>query len=71
MIYNVFSQTDEMNLAMDGLNKYNTEETINALALRHFDDQTLIQVIRILILSIIKYIYLFYKQFFKNIMYNI
>lgn len=55
-----FSQTDEMNIAMDGLNKYNTEETINTLALRHFDDQTLIQVIRILMSYYYKY--LFYKK---------
>jgi hypothetical protein len=33
-----------MNYAMDGLNNYSTEEDINALALKHFDDQTLIQV---------------------------
>ncbi|XP_050430308.1 protein C12orf4 homolog [Adelges cooleyi] len=36
-------QTDEMNYAMDGLNNYSTEDDINALALKHFDDQTLIQ----------------------------
>lgn len=33
-----------MNYAMDGLNKYSTEDDINDLALKHFDDQTLIQV---------------------------
>jgi len=36
-----------MNYAMDGLNKYSTEDDINALALKHFDDQTLIQVNKI------------------------
>ncbi|XP_050532362.1 protein C12orf4 homolog isoform X2 [Daktulosphaira vitifoliae] len=36
-------QTEEMNYAMEGLNKYSNEEDINALALKHFDDQTLIQ----------------------------
>lgn len=44
------SQTDEMNHAMDGLNKYSTEDDINALALKHFDDQTLIQVSKIFVL---------------------
>lgn len=37
------TQTEEMNYAMDGLNKYSTEDDINALALKHFDDQTLLQ----------------------------
>jgi len=41
-----------MNYAMDGLNKYTTEDDINALALKHFDDQTLLQVIEILYPSI-------------------
>lgn len=52
MYYNFFSisQTDEMNHAMEGLNKYSTEDDINALALKHFDDQTLIQVYKICIL---------------------
>lgn len=45
------SQTEEMNNAMDGLNKYSTEDDINALALKHFDDQTLIQVNKIIISS--------------------
>lgn len=51
MYFNCFSnsQTDEMNHAMDGLNKYSTEDDINALALKHFDDQTLIQVFKIFI----------------------
>lgn len=50
----MFSQTEEMNYAMDGLNKYSTEDDINALALKHFDDQTLIQVnqINTLVLSV-------------------
>jgi len=34
-----------MSYAMDGLNTYSTEDDINALALKHFDDQTLIQVV--------------------------
>lgn len=51
MYLNFFSisQTDEMNHAMDGLNKYSTEDDINALALKHFDDQTLIQVYKLFI----------------------
>lgn len=40
----LYSQTEEMNYAMDGLNNYSTEDDINALALKHFDDQTLIHV---------------------------
>jgi len=48
-----------MNYAMDGLNKYTTEDDINALALKHFDDQTLLQVIEILYLSIREYYYCF------------
>lgn len=40
----MYSQTEEMNYAMDGLNNYSTEDDINALALKHFDDQTLIHV---------------------------
>lgn len=55
----MFSQTEEMNYAMDGLNKYTTEDDINALALKHFDDQTLLQVIEILYLSIREYYYCF------------
>lgn len=48
-----------MNYAMDGLNKYSTEDDINALALKHFDDQTLLQVIEILYSSIREYYYYF------------
>jgi len=55
----LFSQTEEMNYAMDGLNKYSTEDDINALALKHFDDQTLLQVIEILYPSIREYYYCF------------
>lgn len=51
-----------MNYAMDGLNKYSTEDDINALALKHFDDQTLIQVKQIN--KCIKCFFIFYL--FKN-----
>lgn len=50
-----------MNYAMDGLNKYSTEDDINALALKHFDDQTLIQVNKILKLNSSRNY--FFKQF--------
>lgn len=63
MLYFIlFSQTEEMNYAMDGLNKYSTEDDINALALKHFDDQTLIQVNQIN--KCIKCFFIFYL--FKN-----
>lgn len=56
----MFSQTEEMNYAMDGLNKYSTEDDINALALKHFDDQTLLQVIEILYSSKREYYYYYF-----------
>lgn len=40
-----------MNYAMDGLNNSSTEDDINALALKHFDDQTLIHVNKIFIFN--------------------
>lgn len=47
----MYRQTEEMNYAMDGLNNYSTEDDINLLALKHFDDQTLIQVLIVPICS--------------------